>query len=270
MPLYRVMSVAAGRQQVRRWRRAALHTVGLVALTIGICTVGLVLLDPSDRDWPLKTFDALWNAANMITTLGSFTGFNLAQRAFMLAAMFSVMLIGAYAITALTGILSSDAVLTYRENRRMDKVLATLAGHVVVVGYGPIGRRAAADLRSRGETVLVIDFDPAAAHAAAEAGFLTVLGAAARDEVHVKARVDRAKAMVITIDDPDRKLALTMMARAINPDLRIVATELDDGAGAWLTHAGASAVVVIDQLVAATLIRGLDGEGAAAAVAEKA
>ena len=157
-------------------------------------------------------------------------------------------------MTTLTGILSSPEVLAYREKRRMETILAKLSGHVVVVGYGPVGRRTAIELRKRGETVLVVEFEDEAAQAASEAHFLTILAAGARDEVHLKARVGEAKAMIVTIEDSDRKLALTMMARAVNPDLPIVATELDDSSSGWLSHAGATAVVAIDDLIATTLI----------------
>ena len=254
MPIYRVMAPGTGRHQLDHWRRSALHTAALLLLIVGGCTLGLLLLDPGTAPLDRKAFDALWNAINLVTTLGSFTTLSWAQQQFLLVTMLAALMIGGFALTTLTGILSSPEVLIYRETRRMEKILAKLAGHVVSVGFGPVGRRTALDLRRRGETVLVVEFEGEAAQAASAAGFLTIQASGARDEVHLKARVGEAKAMIVTLDDSDRKLALTMMTHAVNPDLPIIATELDESSSGWLSHAGATAVVAIDALIASTLI----------------
>ena len=192
MPLYRVTAPDAGRHQLERWRRSVLHTGTLLGLMVGACTAGLMLLDPGNDPLAVKAFDGLWNAINLVTTVGSFTTLSMAQQQFLLATMLAVLLVGGYALTTLTGILSSPEVLAYREKRRMETILAKLSGHVVVVGYGPVGRRTAIELRKRGETVLVVEFEDEAAQAASEAHFLTILAAGARDEVHLKARVGEA------------------------------------------------------------------------------
>ena len=62
-----------------------------------------------------------------ISTLGDFTPFTVHQEAFVMVAMFTLLVIGSYSVTALTGILSSDAVMAYRENPSMECVVDRLA-----------------------------------------------------------------------------------------------------------------------------------------------
>ena len=78
------------------------------------CALGLAVLDTSTEPMPHKLLLALWNAVNLVTTLGDFSPFDPRQRLFMLGAMLFVMVIGAFAISQLTGILSSADVVAYR------------------------------------------------------------------------------------------------------------------------------------------------------------
>ena len=63
-------------------------------------------------------------------------------------------------------------------------------------------------------------------------------------------RLETAAALFITLTNPDRKLALTLIARNLNPKLPIVVADDSDAEVSWLPHAGASRVVLVDELVA--------------------
>jgi voltage-gated potassium channel Kch len=255
MSLYRITEPRLGRLHVHAWRHRAQRTIGLLLLTLLSCMVGLALLDPSEEALSHKTFVALWNAGNLISTVGDFTPLTAHQKAFVLVAMFSFVIIGGYAVSTLTGILSSDAVMAYRENRSMERILDRLTNHIVLVGFGAIGRLVAAQLHAAGERVLVIDRDATLAARASELGYHVVEGDAGVDpNAFERAGIERAKALVVTTEDPDRKVAITLLGHALKPDLRIVVTGRNDPRGALLRRAGASDVVVIDDLVADALL----------------
>jgi voltage-gated potassium channel Kch len=255
MPIYRFVESRLGRLRVREWRRRAMHTLGLLLLALLGCMSGLVVLDPTPQPFARKAFAALWNASNLISTLGDFTAFSGNQRTFMIVAMFTFLSIGAFAVSRLTGILASDAVLAHRENRLMDRILDRLAGHVVMVGFGAVGRLVASRLQSSGERVLLIERDANLAAQASELGFLVLQGDAGVDpDVLNRARIETARALVVTTEDPDRKLAITLLAHTLNPQLTIAATGQNDPRGALLQRAGASEVVVVEDLVADALL----------------
>ena len=68
------------------------------------------------------------------------------------------------------------------------------------------------------------------------------------------AGVERAKALVVTTEDPDRKLSITLMAHSRNPKLKIAVTGTNSPRGALLHRAGASQVVITDDLIADALV----------------
>jgi voltage-gated potassium channel len=74
------------------------------------------------------------------------------------------------------------------------------------------------------------------------------------DAVLDHARIAQAKALVVTTEDPDRKLSITLMAHRRNPKLKIAATEANSARGALLHCAGASDVVITEDVIATALV----------------
>jgi voltage-gated potassium channel len=229
--------------------------LGLLFLTLIGCTVGLIVLEPSDMPLTRKAFTALWNAVNLISTMGDFTDFTDSQKGFVILTMGIFMIIGGYAVSTLTGILSGDAEIAHWENRAMEHILDHLTNHVVVIGFGAVGRLVADRLRGAGDCVLVIDRNETLAGNASVLGYLVVQGDAGVDEnVLNRAQINTARALVVTTKDPDRKLAIILMAHTLNLQLKIAVTGHNSPRGTLLQHAGASEVVVVDDLVAEALI----------------
>ena len=82
-----------------------------------------------------------------LRTLGDFTVLGRREQIFMMVTMCAFLVIGGYALSTLTGILSSDAVMALRENKTMEHSLDRLANHVIVIGFGGLGRLVAGRLR---------------------------------------------------------------------------------------------------------------------------
>ena len=261
MPIYRVLEPRSGRRHFQEWQRGVRHTVGLLLAALGACAIGLIALDSSDQPLPAKLFRGLWNALNLITTLGDFTDLEWDEKIFMMATMVAFLGIGGYALSRLTGILSSDAVMALRENSTMEHKLDRLADHVIVIGFGALGRTVARRLQEAGERVVVVDRAHDLAAHASDLGYLVVEGDAGVDDAVLDhSGVERAKALVVTTLDPDRKLSITLMAHSRNPKLKIAVTEANRPRGALLQHAGASEVVITDDLIAAALVDRLGKE----------
>jgi voltage-gated potassium channel len=258
MPLYTTIPPAEGRRQLHEWRMSLLRAAGLLLLTLFGCMAGLLILEQDDDPLPARLFRALWNAANTISTLGDLTDLNDDQKWFMIGAMFTLVTVGGFAISQLTGIMSASDVQAYREYRRVERKLAGLSGHVLVAGYGAFGRRIANRMRAAGRTVVVLEFEEDRASAASNAGFLTVLLQAGRDEALAKVGLGSASALFILLQNPDRKLALTLIARNVNAKLPIVVADDSDTDESWLPHAGASSVILVDDLVARALVDELE------------
>jgi len=255
MPIYRVVEPRVGRLHMQEWRRRGLHIVGLLLVTLAACAIGLVALDSSGQPLPAKIFRGLWNALNLVTTLGDLSDLDKREKVFMMATMIAFLAVGGYAVSSLTGVLSSDHVMAFRENKKMAHKLDNFANHVIVIGFGALGRLVAGRLHDAGEQVVVIDRGNDLAAEASDLGYLVVQGDAGVDDAALDhAGVERAKALVVTTEDPDRKLSITLMAHSRNPKLKIAVTGANKPRGALLHRAGASQVVITDDLIADALV----------------
>jgi len=265
MWIFRVDEPRLGVIRIREWRRRARHTIGLLGLLLASAATGLIVLDQSNDAFPKKMFTALWDGVNLVTTIGSFSEFNQPQKIFMLLAMVATLVIGGFAVSRLTGMLSGDDVMVFRENRLMEGKLEKLANHVVVVGFHSLGEWVANRLHGAGETVLVLVGDQDQADRAADCGHMVVLGSpGAFDDVLKHARLDSAKAMVVTTPDSNNNLAITLLAHTLNDSLAISVPGENPLRKDLLRSAGASNVVIADEIIANALIGTISTVGEAA------
>ena len=113
------------------------------------------------------------------------------------------------------------------------------------------------------EHVIVVDRADDLAAQASDLGYLVVQGDAGVDDAVLdRSGIERAKALVVTTEDPDRKLSITLLAHSINPTLRIAVTGAGSPGAELLRRAGASEVVITDDLIADALVDRLGKDGA--------
>ncbi|MGB5694823.1 MAG: potassium channel protein [Polyangiales bacterium] len=128
--------------------------------------------------------------------------------------------------------------------RKMKKKIEELAGHVIVCGLGRIGRVMTADLKAAGATIVLVDNDAERTAAAVEQGFYALTGDAISDDVLLEAGVTRARALATVLPNDALNVFITLTARNLNPDLRIIARAEDPASDAKLIQAGADKVVL--------------------------
>ena len=259
MPLYQVGGASQlGEASYRHRLRSIRHTAAGFVATVALCAAGLYLLDSPGETREARLLDALWNAANTISTLGSLSSLNDAQRVFMIVAMLTLVGTAGYALSVMAGTLSNAEIRIYRENRRMQKIISDLSGHTILAGFGPVGRIVAEKLTAAGQTVVVVDRDLDVASAASNLGYFTVQGSIGEDEVLQQVHTEHARAMVVNIPDPDRVLACVLMARMLNAKLLIYG--VSESGKPWLLHAGATDVVYGDEVIAEEILKRLKAE----------
>lgn len=254
MPIYRVEEPVQGRVAVMQWRRGVRRNLSALGLSLLFTFVGLLVLEDRQESLREHVFDALWNASNTLTTLGDLQKLNHGQKIFMIFAMFVSTTIVAYALSSLGGTMASPDIVAYRENRRMHRMLASMKHHVIVVGFTDIGQRVAHRLRDSGRKVVVIEESPALAEQASADNFAVVQGAANKEETQREAGVERADGLVVTVSEVEQKLAMTLIARALNPAMYISAIGNTEAGKDWLSHAGATDVILANEIIASTVV----------------
>ncbi len=115
--------------------------------------------------------------------------------------------------------------------------------HVVVCGYGRIGRELVEAVRRRNFEVVVMEFDPRRAAEAHRQGLVVFHGDATQEYVLKQANIAQARVLAVTTPDLTTAEAITRIGGKLNPDLEIVTRSSDARAIRALRQAGASAVI---------------------------
>jgi len=127
--------------------------------------------------------------------------------------------------------------------RRRRKAIEELREHYIICGFGRVGRRVAEELRHEGAPFVVLDYSQEAKEAAEEEQVLFIEGNGTDDDDLQGAGLERARGLVAASDDDADNLYIALSARAVNPDLLIVARASNEDAARKLRLAGADRIV---------------------------
>lgn len=118
-----------------------------------------------------------------------------------------------------------------------------MENHVILAGYGRVGRAVARILQDEDVSMVALDRDPAKVHQARLDGLAAYVGDAARPEILELTGIARADQFIVTVDDPARAEAMVRCARSLHADMLILARAHDGEHAAALEAAGAEHVV---------------------------
>jgi CPA2 family monovalent cation:H+ antiporter-2 len=114
---------------------------------------------------------------------------------------------------------------------------------VLIAGYGRVGRLVGEMLRRHGVAWVAVEQDARLAETGRRAGETLFFGDAARPDFLIRCGLAHAPALVVTMDDPDGAEAIVSTARALRPDLTIVARARDARHAQRLYELGATDAV---------------------------
>lgn len=117
----------------------------------------------------------------------------------------------------------------------------------VLIGFGRVGSHIGSLLCSRGEALVVIEDQKDMAAAARAAGATVIVGDATKESVLRQAKIDTAATLLIAIPEGVEAGAIVRRARAINPQLVIVARAHSDEEVGDLVRRGADHVVMAER-----------------------
>jgi len=130
-----------------------------------------------------------------------------------------------------------------REKRRMKAAIDKLRQHVIVCGYGRVGRRLCTHLGQSDQGFVVIDRHAEAIAEAREDGNLALVGDATDDSQLEAAGLDRARGLAAVLPSDADNLYVVLSGRLLNPEVQILARATDEKVAAKLERAGANRVV---------------------------
>jgi CPA2 family monovalent cation:H+ antiporter-2 len=129
-----------------------------------------------------------------------------------------------------------------------------LTGHVVLVGYGRVGSVVGAELKGANVPLLVFEADEDRVEDLHRQGIEAISGNAADPELAAAANYPAARCLLVAVPDGFEGGQIVEQARAINPQLPIIARSHSDEETSHLMRHGATKVIMGEQLIAHAMI----------------
>jgi len=196
--------------------------------------------------------DAAYQTVTTVTTVGfrELKEFSDVEQWFTIGVIVTGVSTVLYTFTLAVQLVVEGELGIFVGRRMMDREINKLSGHTVVCGWGRVGRAVAEDLVAAGHPVVVVDENP---DRVANIPHPTVVGDATLDSTLRAAGIGRARALIAALEGDAENLFVTLSARAIVPDLFIVARARQDESVPKLANAGADRVVNPQELGAARM-----------------
>src|SRR5215469_14690823 len=218
-------------------RRLALIAIAM-AMTLGAGTLGFVWIEH------FPVFDAFYMTLTTVTTVGyaevhplSTTG-----RIFNSVLILFGVIIMLLAIGAMTQMVIELELNQFFGKRRVKGMIEKLEGHIILCGFGRVGRGAADELRQAGVPFVVVDNNEERVEMAIKRGMLAVVADASRDETLRDSGIMRAKGLIATLASDADNLFVILTAKTLNPKLQLSARVAEESSEQKMRRAGADFV----------------------------
>ena len=119
----------------------------------------------------------------------------------------------------------------------------SLADHVVIIGYGRVGKHLVSVLSTLKIPLLVVESDMERVEVLNDLEVATLYGDAANSEVITHAYLDRARALVVTVPDETASAMIVASSRDLNPNLPIIVRAGTEEGVAHFATIGATHIV---------------------------
>lgn len=190
--------------------------------------------------------DSLYMTVITISTVGfgevrelSHTG-----RMFTIGLIIGGGVIVAYALSASAEFLMSGEWRRILERRRHSRMLSDLSGHVIVCGFGRVGRRVSHELTDEDVPFIVVDTSSERVEHAWELGYVAVVGNAANETMLREAGIEKARALIAAVSSDAENVFIILTARSLNEDLQIIARANYEDSEPKMIRAGANHTIV--------------------------
>lgn len=160
----------------------------------------------------------------------------------------ALIMLGCTGIILITGalvqLLTEAQIQRVLGGRRVENEIDKLKNHVIICGYGRIGRMIAKQLDEGSAPFVIVDQSPDRVAEATDAGWLSMVGEATDEIVLKAAGIARARVLATVLPNDAANVFITLSARNMNPSIQIIARGEVPSTQQKLIQAGANRVVL--------------------------
>ncbi len=226
-------------QQVASARKRLATAAALFSAVMLGGVVGYLVIER----WSL--LDAVYMTVITVTTVG----FREVQPLSTAGRLFTIVLVlfgvgtAFYLLTAAVALIVEADLPGVFGYRRMRQKIQSLSDHYILCGFGRVGQEIAREFRQRSVPFVVIESNEEAISRALAQNCLVVEGDATADDVLVEAGIQRARGLLAASDSDVGNTYITLTAKALNPNVFVVARAGQAASRSRLTRAGADRVI---------------------------
>ncbi|NOX58119.1 MAG: potassium channel protein [Planctomycetes bacterium] len=218
-------------------RDRLLISVSVLFLLLMAGTAGYMVIEKQ------SFFDSMYMTVVTLSTVGYRETFQLdaAGRLLTMAIIIVGYTVVTISIANLVSLIVGGELRSLRGQLRMKDKIAKLSGHTIVCGFGRMGSQVARDLTKEHADCVVID--RASNDKLDTRDILHVQGDATDDDVLQEAGITRANALVACLASDADNVYVTLTARGLAPNIKIIARAEQTSTEPKLERAGANAVI---------------------------
>ncbi|HBG48235.1 MAG TPA: potassium channel protein [Cyanobacteria bacterium UBA9971] len=207
-------------------------------MTVG--TVGYLLIEK------LSFLDALFMSVQTLTTVGYGTIKPLsdAGKIFTIIYILFGVILFLYIAAEFANSVVNVNLQKILGRKKMENKLKNLKNHLILCGYGRTGLEIASQLKNNKLHYVVIDKDLSLEETALEEEFLFIPGDATDDHILQRAGIERARGIFCALNDDVDNLYLTLSAKNLNQDLKIVTRCVKASNEPKFRKAGATTIIL--------------------------
>lgn len=193
--------------------------------------------------------DALYMTIITISTIGfgeiiDLSG-NVAGRIFTIFIAISGVGILLYFVTNLTALVVEGELKESFRRRRMEKTAGNARDHYIVCGVGSVGFHIVSELHATKRPLVIVDTDKKNIERCLELSKDEVFmeGDATNSDILLKAGIEKARGLFAVTGDDNQNLVVSLTAKQLNPNLKVVARCNEIKNSQKMRKAGADAIV---------------------------
>jgi voltage-gated potassium channel len=156
----------------------------------------------------------------------------------------------AYVVSVISTYLFEGKLRNVFDSLKKDRSINRMKDHVIVCGYGRNGSQACQELLQEGRAFVIVDKDPEVKNMIPDNKDMVqvIISDATIDNTLRRAGIERAKEIIITTPSDAANVFITLTARELQPNIRIIARASEMESESKLYRAGADKVILPDYL----------------------